>query len=95
MKRHTATNPVMQKRKLLNACLFLPAGIAVAADCDDFSSADFFQAATAQVVEECIQKGQIDINSRDENGVTPLHLAAGNGSMLTRQRIRAQAEKPR
>ena len=72
----------MQKnitRKSLSICLagslFLPGSIAVAADCD-FSSEDFFQTATAQIVEDCIQKGQIVINSQDEDGLTPMHSAA-------------------
>ena len=51
---------------------------AVAADCDSSSTA-FFQTATAQIVEECIQKGQLDINSRDvEYDGTPLHVAAAS-----------------
>ena len=84
MKGHTTIHPVMQKREQLNACLvgslFLSASVAVAADCDsDSSSEDFFQNATAQIVEECIQKGQIDINRRDdEYDGTPLHWAAAN-----------------
>ena len=78
------TVPGMQEtiiRKSLNmrlaGSLFLPGSIAVAADCD-FSSEDFFPNATAQVVEECILKGPIDINSRTEKGSTPLHWAAYN-----------------
>ena len=42
-----------------------------------FLSADWWQNATPQMVENQIQKGA-DVKAKDENGLTPLMYAAGH-----------------
>ncbi len=53
----------------------LPATPAVAGDCGDWTSEQFFARATVEVVVACLNAGA-DPNARDETGATALHLAA-------------------
>ena len=57
------------------AALMLSAAPALAkADCDDWLGEEFFETATAADVRSCLDAGA-DVNSRDDNGDTPLHRA--------------------
>ena len=47
-----------------------------AIDCADWNSKEYFEAATAANVTDCIQSGA-DLKARAEKGLTPLHWAAG------------------
>ena len=53
------------------------AGQGLAADCAEWTSG-LFEPAGAAEVRECLEAG-LRADARDENGVTPLHLAAGSG----------------
>ncbi len=48
----------------------------VQADGCALNSHEFFRRTTAQEIADCIRYGRGDINSRDEDDMTPLHLAA-------------------
>ena len=66
---------------LLGAGLYLGAFVGQAqaqADCIDWNTETFFEAATAPDVMRCLEKGA-DIDARAEYGATPLHYAVGWG----------------
>ena len=67
----------MRLQSLLIAVLALTA-TAWAADCTGWDTWDLFEPAGATEVRECLEAG-LRADARDENGVTPLHLAAGFG----------------
>ncbi len=57
------------------ALLALAASPSGAGGCDDWNSAAFFSAATADEVRDCLTGGS-DPMARDDKGWTPLHMAA-------------------
>lgn len=67
----------MRLQSLLIAVLALTA-TAWAADCTGWDTWELFEPAGATEVRECLEAG-LRADARDENGVTPLHLAAGFG----------------
>ena len=50
--------------------------IGVAQACEDWNTVEFFETAAAADVQFCLDGGAA-IDARDENGMTPLHTAAG------------------
>ena len=61
----------------VTACL-TPAVAPAQSDCADWNSRGFFETAGAGEVRACLRAGA-DLHARDEDGLTPLHRAAGNG----------------
>ena len=59
---------------LCSLCLLLAAGPASGADCENWNTKEFFQTATPKAVTACLQAGA-DLNARNEDGETPLHVA--------------------
>ena len=59
-------------------CVGVPCN-AKAQNCTDWNTRGFFEAASVADVQRCLSEGA-DIDTRDENDITPLHWAAGRGS---------------
>ena len=68
----------MRLRYLLVATgVFALVAQVLAADCAEWDTPKFFEAATLAEVVECLEAG-VDVNARYEYGHTPLHYAAQN-----------------
>ena len=70
---------------LWSLCLLLVAGPAIGSDCENWNTKEFFATATPKAVTDCLHAGA-DLKARDENGMTPLHIAAWlneNPSVIT------------
>ena len=64
-------------RTICIAAAFVMFGLPVwAAECRDWSTSEFFTAASAEEVARCLSAGS-DVNAKDGSGYTPLHWAAG------------------
>ena len=59
---------------VISFCLTVLAAPMAAADCADWNSEEYFEAATAADLTDCLRSGA-DLKARDENGRTPLHWA--------------------
>ena len=61
----------------LVACQPIPIDVQV--DCADWNTQSFFEAAETSDVTRCLQEGA-DLQARDDDGFTPLHMAAFVGN---------------
>ena len=61
---------------VVSLCLTVVASPMTAIDCADWNSKEYFEAATAADVTDCLQSGA-DPKARDKHGRTPLHRASG------------------
>ena len=72
--------PAMKPFCTAAVLIMLLPGVAFArAECSQWNTETFFEAASADDVRACLDAGA-DVAARDEDGLTPLHLAARDGT---------------